>query len=71
MAVISYGKVMVTERAYENHYYSVERYVPSGKINLRVSEPGNPTVFLKMSLAEAKDLIIRLQFAVHEAENKK
>jgi hypothetical protein len=68
MAIITYGNVPLTGRKYPNHSYTVERYTPSGKINIRIVEGEGFSSFLKMDLAETKDLIVRLQFAVHEAE---
>lgn len=68
MAIISYGKITLEDRGYKRHAYTVERYERSGKINIRVSDMDG-TIFLKMSTEEAKDLIVRLQYAIHEAGN--
>jgi hypothetical protein len=67
MALITFEKITLKDRKYPSHTYKISMYTGSSKINLHAIQ-GSYNVTLKMSLEETKELITRLQFAVHEAE---
>lgn len=68
MPIKQYEKVQVTDRSYNYNYYQLAVYEVSKKVNIVTWDNGSK-LSLKLSKAEAEELIVRLQFALYELDN--
>jgi len=64
MAGVTGERVNVANRKYREHFYQINYYEQTGKVDLSVRESGRG-VTLKMSRDECEELVIRLQYTLH------